>query len=208
MSQENIPLLKRRVSRFWLMSPERLWLLSIALRRRGHWVLAFWIKQLNARLYHNSLASGASVSPDILLGHNSLGIVVGNYVVIGRRVKIWQNVTLVAGRPARARPKASAAHAGGEPGTREAVRSSPAPRSRIIVEDDVTIGVNAVIIAPRGCTLRIGRGAQVGAGTVVTQDVPAGATVVAAPPRLLPREPTAEESSQEPQEPQEVERSH
>ena len=59
-----------------------------------------------------------------------------------------------------------------------------------MIEDGVAIGANAVLIAPRGGTLRIGRGARVGAGTVVTQDVPAGATIVGAPARLLLREPT------------------
>jgi serine acetyltransferase len=196
MSPERLQLLKLWVGRFWVMSPEKLWLLSIALQRRGHWVLAFWIKQVNTLLYHNSLAPGASVSSDILLGHNSLGIVVTSAVVIGRRVKIWHNVTLSAGRPARARSKAPAVHAGGEPSTREGVRSSPGSRSQILIEDGVTIGANSVVIAPRGCTLRIGRGARIGAGTVVTQDVPAGGTVVGPPSRLLPRESTAEESSE------------
>jgi|HubBroStandDraft_3_1064219.scaffolds.fasta_scaffold246222_2 serine O-acetyltransferase len=178
MSHEQLELLKRWVSRVWLFSPERLWLVSIALHRRGHWVLAFWIKQLNTLLYSNSLAPGASVSPDILLGHNSIGIVVSSSVTIGRRVKIWQNVTLSAGRPARTPANGT--------------QTAPLPIARIVVEDGVKIGANAVIIAPRGRTLRIGRGARVGAGTVVTEDVPAGATVVGAPSRLLASEPTAQ----------------
>jgi serine acetyltransferase len=196
MSPERLQLLKLWVRRLWLMSPERLWLLSIALRKRGHWVLAFWIKQLNTLLYHNSLAPDASVSPDIRLGHNSIGIVVAGAVVIGRRVSIWHNVTLSAGRPARMHLKAPAAHAGGEPSKREWVQLSPGSRSQIIIEDDVGIGANSVVIAPRGCTLRIGRGARVGAGTVVTKDVPAGGIVVGPPSRLLPSESTAEESSE------------
>jgi serine O-acetyltransferase len=179
MSHERLELLKRWVSRVWVFSPERLWLASIALHRRGHWVLAFWLKQLNTLLYSNSLAPGASVSPDILLGHNSIGIVVSSSVTIGRRVKIWQNVTLSAGRPART--PANGTHV------------APIPISRILVEDGVKIGANAVIIAPRGRTLSIGRGARVGAGTVVTEDVPAGATVVGAPSRMLTSEPTAQD---------------
>jgi serine acetyltransferase len=171
MSAERLGSLRLKLTRVWLISPERLWLLSIALQRRGHWILAFSIKQLNTILYHNSLSPGASVSPDILLGHYSHGIVVNSNVEIGRRVKIWHNVTLTAGRQARKRGHGDA----------------PGPEARIIIEDGVKIGTNAVIIAPRGGCLRVGRGARVGAGVVVTDDVPAGATVVSPPARVLLR---------------------
>jgi serine O-acetyltransferase len=165
--------LRQRLTRLWLFSPERLWLLSIALNRRGHWRLAFAVKQLNTILYHNSLAAGASVAPDVLLGHYGHGIVVGANVEIGRRVKIWHNVTLTAGR----RAPAETAHPVGPP-------------AKLIIEDGVRIGANAVVIAPRGRELRIGRGARIGAGVVVTKDVPARATVVTAPPRVLLEETT------------------
>jgi serine acetyltransferase len=162
MSADRTAPLKRRLSRLWIISPERLWLLSIALHERGRWQLAFLIKQLNTILYHNSLAPGARVSPDIALGHFSHGIVIANNVEIGRCVKVWHNVTLTAGRPSR-----------------------NGVRSRIIVDDYAKIGTNAVIIAPRGSELRIGRGARVGAGAIVTQDVPDGATAVSPPARVL-----------------------
>jgi serine O-acetyltransferase len=165
MSAQSLGSLRITLMKLWLLSPERLWLSSIALQRSGYWRLAFVVKQLNAILYHNSLAPGASVSPDIALGHYSHGIVVNRNVEIGRRVKIWHNVTLTAGRPAR--------------------RDAPGDRARIVVEDGVRIGTNAVLIAPRGETLRIGRGARIGAGAIVTESVPAGATVVSPPSRVL-----------------------
>jgi serine acetyltransferase len=194
MSSHQLQKLKLWVGRLWLLGPERLWLLSIAVHRRGHWVIAFWLKQLNTLVNHNSLAPGASVSPDIRLGHSSLGIVVSSEVEIGSRVKIWQNVTLSAGRPARSASSANGdlAAAGGGADA-HAGASGPAARSRIVIEDDVTIGANAVVIAPRGELLRIGRGARIGAGTVITEDVPPRSTVVGQPVRVLPRDPVAGE---------------
>ncbi|HEX4483702.1 MAG TPA: hypothetical protein VH081_07935 [Solirubrobacteraceae bacterium] len=162
--------LRHLVSKLWLISPERLWAASRALQRRGHWMLAFCLKQLNTILYHNSLSPAAIVGADVLLGHYSHGIVVNSNVEIGDRVKIWHNVTLTAGRVRRG----------------EDERSSVA--SRIVIEDGVKIGTNAVVIAPRGQCLRIGRGARIGAGAIVTQDVPARATVVSPPARILLRE--------------------
>lgn len=171
MSAERLGSLRSTLTKLWFFSPEKLWLLSISLERRSHWMLAFAVKQLNTIVYHNSLASGASVSPDISLGHYSHGIVVNRNVEIGRHVKIWHNVTLTAGRPAR----------------RNGIRAV-GPRARIVVEDGVKIGTNAVIIAPRGECLRIGRGARIGAGAIVTDDVPARATVVSPPARVVLRE--------------------
>ena len=74
-------------------------------------------------IYHNSLAPGASFSRDIRFGHHGFGTMIHSNVVIGRRVKIWHNVTL-------------------------AVRAEPALPHRIVIEDDVTIGANAVIVTP------------------------------------------------------------
>jgi serine O-acetyltransferase len=157
------------------MSPERLWLLSIAVRKRGHRRLALWIKKLNSVLYHNSLAPGASVSPDIRFGHHGFGTMVHSNVVIGRRVKIWHNVTIAV----RARSAWKSEH------------------GMILIEDDVSIGANSVIISPLDGTLRIGRGARIGAGAVVTHDVPAGATVVSVPARVIERDKPAPEESDE-----------
>jgi serine O-acetyltransferase len=144
------------------VSPERLWRLSAALRRRGHRRLALFVKKVNSAIYHNSLAPGASFSPDIEFGHHGFGTMIHSNVVIGKRVKIWHNVTL-------------------------AVRAATGSPHVIVVEDDVRIGAGAVIITPFEQSLRIGRGARIGAGTVVVQDVPAGATVVSQPPRVLQR---------------------
>ena len=142
------------------MSPIRLWLLSIALRKRGHRRLAMAVKKANALIYKNSLAIGAEVSPDLKFGHQGYGNMIHDNVVIGRRVKIWHNVTL-------------------------AVRDRAGGHGRIVIEDDVRIGANTVVLTNRGEGIRIGRGARIGAGAVVTQDVPPGVTVISAEPRWL-----------------------
>jgi serine O-acetyltransferase len=141
------------------VSPERLWRLSNALWPK-HKRLALLVKKVNSAIYHNSLAPGAEVSPDIHFGHHGFGTVIHSNVVIGRRVWIWHNVTI-------------------------AVRAATASPHRIVIEDDVNIGANSVIISPSEGSLRIGRGARIGAGAVVSGDVPAGATVISAPARVL-----------------------
>lgn len=141
-------------------SPERLWSRSISLQQRGHRRLALFVKQVNAMLYHNSLPINATVGSDLHLWHHSFGVIIHDNVIIGDRVKIWQHVTL-------------------------AVRGHTGAPAKIIIEDDVRIGANAVVVTQFGKDLRVGRAAQIGAGAVVTRDVPAGATVVNQPARVL-----------------------
>jgi serine O-acetyltransferase len=142
------------------MSPERLWRISAALRRRGLRRLAFLVKKVNSALYHNSLAPGVLFSPDVRFGHHGFGTVIHSNVTIGREVRIWHNVTIT-------------------------VHGATASPHRIVIEDSVSIGANSVIIAPQGRGLTIGRGARIGAGALVVDDVPAGATVVGQPSRVM-----------------------
>jgi len=53
----------------------------------------------------------------------------------------------------------------------------------VVLENGVMIGTGAQVLQ----YLRVGQGAKVGAGAVVTADVPAGATVVGVPARSLVR---------------------
>ena len=54
-------------------------------------------------------------------------------------------------------------------------------REGVVVEDGASIGAMTVLIAP----VRIGSGAMIGAGSVVTRDVPPGSTVAGNPARLM-----------------------
>jgi serine acetyltransferase len=148
----------------FIFSSRRLWLLSMALYQKGHPRLAGLLKNVNSMMYHNSLPVEAQVSPDIALGHHGFGTVLHPKVVIGRNVKIFQNVTM-------------------------AVRPTAGPHE-IVIEDGVVIGANSVIMTPRHRGIRIGRGARVGAGAVVTHDVPARMIAVSAPVELRERRTT------------------
>jgi len=60
------------------------------------------------------------------------------------------------------------------------MRHQPAEAAKIVIEDDVWLGMG-VIVTP-GVT--IGRGAVIGAGSVVTRDIPAGAVAFGNPCRV------------------------
>jgi serine O-acetyltransferase len=148
------------MKRLRLFGPVRLWRLSIALQQRGLRPLAVLVKNVNSALYHNSLPPGAVVGADFRLEHHGFGTVIHTNVVIGRGVKIHQNVTI-------------------------AMRAGSRSPYRIYIDDGVLIGANCVIISPHHANLRIGRGARIGAGAVVTADVPPGYTVVSAAATLI-----------------------
>jgi serine O-acetyltransferase len=147
----------------FVLSSRNLWLLSIAVHRAGYRRLAKAIKYFNAMLYCNSLPPDASsVSPDVGLGHHGFGTVVHPKVIIGRHVKIFHGVTISV------RPPDSTHH--------------------VVIEDGVTIGANSVVMTPRNRGIRIGRRSRVGAGAVVTHDVPPETLAVSPSAELRPRE--------------------
>jgi len=101
-------------------------------------------------------------------------------IEIGQKVIVSYNVTIADSDfhprdPELRRQDAIANAPEGNKENRPAVVSKP-----VIIEDDVWIGIGAIIL--KG--VRIGRGARIGAGAVVTSDVPAGADFSGNPARL------------------------
>jgi acetyltransferase-like isoleucine patch superfamily enzyme len=101
-------------------------------------------------------------------------------IAIGRRVLICGGATIVdsdfhpmsiAGRIA----DSFALAPGGDPAKRPAMEAKP-----VVVEDDAWIGWNGIVLPG----VRVGEGAVVSPGSVVTRDVPAGAVVAGNPARL------------------------
>jgi serine O-acetyltransferase len=93
----------------------------------------------------------AKIGEDFFIDHGS-GVVIGETAEIGASVTLYQGVTL------------------GGTGFQRGKRHPT-------VEDNVTIGSGAKLLGP----ITVGRGAKVGANTVVIEDVPANSTVVGNP---------------------------
>lgn len=86
------------------------------------------------------------------------GVQLWDGIELGNRVFVGPNATFTNDRHPRS-------------------KAYPEQFLRTIVEDDVSIGANATILPG----IRIGRGAMIGAGAVVTRDVPPYATLVGNP---------------------------
>jgi serine O-acetyltransferase len=94
---------------------------------------------------------GARIGQGLFIDHGT-GVVVGQTAEVGDNVTLYQQVTLGG--------------TGFAPGKRHPT-----------IEDDVVIGSGAKLLGP----IRVGRGAKVGANSVVIHDVPPNSTVVGNP---------------------------
>jgi serine O-acetyltransferase len=104
---------------------------------------------------------GATIGESFFIDHGT-GVVIGETAVIGRRVKVYQGVTLGA----------------------LSTKGGQAWRGRKrhpTIEDDVTIYAGAIIL---GGETTIGKGSVIGGSVFLTQSVPANHSVSMKPPEL------------------------
>jgi len=133
-----------------------IWLHRIAnwFYRKKEYVLARIISHISRFLTGIEIHPGAKIGRRFFIDHGS-GVVIGETTEIGEDCLLYQGVVL-----------------GGvslEKGKRHPT-----------LEDNVVIGAGAVVLGP----VRIGKGARIGAGAVVINDVPEGATAVGVPARI------------------------
>jgi serine O-acetyltransferase len=129
--------------------------------RRSHWLWAHNWKFLARFLSHVArFLTGVEIHPGAQMGRrividHGMGVVIGETAEVGNGVLIYMGVVL-----------------GGT--ALKNVKRHPT------VEDDVILGSGAIVLGP----IRVGKGAKVGAGSVVVRSVPPFATVVGVPGRI------------------------
>ncbi|WP_240325510.1 serine O-acetyltransferase EpsC [Sphingomonas mesophila] len=133
---------------------------ALAFHRAAHWLyegklyfLARLVNHVGRLLTAIDIHPGARVGRYFFIDHGFT--VIGETAEIGDNVTIYQNVTLGGTNPAD-----------GIPGKRHPT-----------IADDVVIGSGAQVLGP----IQVGKGAKIGANSVVTRDVPEGATMVGIP---------------------------
>ena len=135
---------------------------ALWLHRVGH---AFWQRdyRLLARLlaYANRFLTGIEIHPGARIGRrvfidHGMGIVIGETATVGDGCLLYKGVVL------------------GGTSLEHTVRHAQ-------LAEDVVIGTNAVILG----AIHVGARARIGAGSVVVKDVPAEATVVGVPARVM-----------------------
>ncbi|HKU43757.1 MAG TPA: DapH/DapD/GlmU-related protein, partial [Polyangiales bacterium] len=62
---------------------------------------------------------------------------------------------------------------------------APVDMAPVFIEDEVNLGVGAIVLPG----VRIGRGARIGAGAVVTRDIPPYTVAAGSPARVLRERP-------------------
>jgi len=122
--------------------------------------LARLLSHISRMLTGIEIHPGAKLGKRVFIDHGS-GVVIGETAEVGDDVLIYMGVVL-----------------GGT--ALERTKRHPT------IENDVVLGSGAIVLGP----ITIGRGAKVGAGSVVIRPVPPGATVVGVPARIAEPQPS------------------
>lgn len=126
------------------------------LHKKGRRLMARLLSQRARRITGIEIHPGAVIGDHLFIDHG-MGVVIGETAEVGNNVTIFHGVTLGG--------------IGGEKGEKR----------HPTVEDDVVIGAGAKILGP----INIGKGAKIGANSVVLKDVPPYTTAVGAPARII-----------------------
>ena len=147
--------------------------LAVGLHRVAHWLfkgelffLARLVNHISRMLTAIDIHPGAEIGKNFFIDHGF--VVIGETATIGDDVTIYQQVTLGGTNPT----------------------NGVAGKRHPTIQDGVIIGSGAQVLGP----IIVGPSARIGANSVVTKDVPAGATMVGIPARSTLVD--AQESSQ------------
>lgn len=137
---------------------------ALLLHRLNHWLwnkglkwLARWLSTLARWFTGIEIHPGAKIGQRFFIDHG-MGVVIGETAEIGNDVTLYHGVTL-----------------GGTSWTKG--------KRHPTLEDGVIVGAGAKILGP----FTVGAGAKIGSNAVVNKAVPAGATVVGIPGRIVLR---------------------
>ena len=123
--------------------------------RHNHKLIARWISQRSRHKTGIEIHPGATIGKGLFIDHG-MGVVIGETTEIGDNCTLYQNVTLGG--------------TGKEHGKRHPT-----------LGDNVLVGAGAKVLGP----FRVGDNARVAAGAVVLEEVPANATAVGVPARIV-----------------------
>jgi len=142
---------------------------AVMFHRLSHWLWNHGLKWL-ARMLSNlgRFLTGIEIHPGAVIGRrffidHGMGVVIGETAVIGDDCTLYHGVTL-----------------GGT--------SWKKGKRHPTLANNVVVGAGAKVLGP----LEIGEGARIGSNAVVLKDVPAGATVVGVPGKLITQQETDE----------------
>ena len=138
---------------------------ALIIHRLSHWLWRkrlFWLARFISHLAR--WLTGIEIHPGATIGHrvfidHGMGVVIGETAVIGNNCTLYHGVTL-----------------GGT--------SWNKGKRHPTLEEGVVIGAGAKVLGP----IIVGKGAKIGSNAVVVKDVPAEATAVGIPARILDQE--------------------